>query len=570
MDNMLSRELRGSISIVVGGEAGQGIQTIEYLLTKLLKMEGYHIFATKEYMSRIRGGSNSSQIRVSSKRVSAPVDRIDILIPLDQEAIPHLKERILTDTIILGDQARLSSDLPMIDVPYSTIALKIGNILFSSMVAVGVISGLFMISSDLLHSIVRQQFSSKSEDIIGMNLEAVGKGYQIGLDLCQSGRIRIDISNDPKVKEEIFLSGSEAMALGAMAGGCNFISSYPMSPSTGVFTYLAQQSEDFGIIVEQAEDEISAINMGLGAWYAGARAMVSTSGGGFSLMTEGISLAGMIESPMVIHLAQRPGPATGLPTRTEQADLELALHAGHGEFPRILLAPGNLEDAFYLTQRAFNLADKYQIPVIVLTDQHLMDSFYNIRPFDLKGLKAESYFVETENGYQRYKLTEDGISKRGIPGFGKGLVMLDSDEHDEDGRITEDLELRARMVEKRLRKMDLIEREVVSPMLVGEGHFQTLVVGWGSTYHAIREAMEELQRDDAAFLHFRQVYPLSGEVRQYFDGAQDVVIVENNATCQFGRLLKATLGIDIQKRALKYDGLPFSVEELVTFVKNVP
>jgi 2-oxoglutarate ferredoxin oxidoreductase subunit alpha len=562
--------LRGSISIVIGGEAGQGIQTIEYLLTKLLKMEGYHIFATKEYMSRIRGGSNSSEIRVSSKRVSAPVDRIDILIPLDQDAIPHLKKRISADTIILGDQEKLSSDLPMIDVPYSTIALKIGNILFSSMVAVGMISGLFMIPSDLLHSIVRQQFSSKSEDIIGKNLEAVGKGYQIGLDLCQSGRIRIDISNDPKVKEEIFLSGSEAVALGAMAGGCNFISSYPMSPSTGVFTYLAQQSEDFGIIVEQAEDEISAINMGLGAWYAGARAMVSTSGGGFSLMTEGVSLAGMVESPMVIHLAQRPGPATGLPTRTEQADLELALHAGHGEFPRILLAPGNLEDAFYLTQKAFNLADKYQIPVIILTDQHLMDSFYNIPSFDLNGLKAESYFVETENGYQRYKLTEDGISKRGIPGFGKGLVMLDSDEHDEDGRITEDLELRARMVEKRLRKMDLIEREVVSPTLVGEGHFQTLVVGWGSTYHAIREAMEELQRDDAAFLHFRQVYPLSGEVRQYFDGAQDVVIVENNATCQFGRLLKAALGIDIQKRALKYDGLPFSVEELVAFLKNVP
>ena len=557
------------ISIVLGGEAGQGIQTVEYLLTRVLKAEGYNVFATKEYMSRIRGGSNSSEIRVSGRRVAAHVDKIDLLVPLDKDAIPHLQKRIGKKTMILGDRGRLMTDLPMVDIPYSQIALEVGNAVFANTVAVGAVSALFHIDRANLDHCVRQHFSAKNEDVIRKNLQAASKGYEIGLSVAQSERIEINIPKTPQVTQEIFLNGSEAVALGAIAGGCNFVSSYPMSPSTGVFTYLAQQSQDLGIIVEQAEDEISAINMCLGAWYAGARAMVSTSGGGFSLMTEAISLAGMIESPMIIHLAQRPGPATGLPTRTEQADLELAIYAGHGEFPRIIFAPGTLQDAFYLTQRAFNLADRHQTPVILLTDQLLMDSFYNIPSFDLSKVVVEKYVVEADEDYQRYKMTESGISSRGIPGFGSGLIAVDSDEHDESGHITEDPELRSQMVEKRLKKLDLIRNEIILPELVGKENYRTLVVGWGSTYHVIKEALDVLGRDDVGFLHFKQVYPLPLGVAEYFTKAKEIIVVENNATSQFGKLLRLHLGVEARKQVLKYDGLPFAVEDVLAYLKTI-
>ncbi|NQT01917.1 MAG: 2-oxoacid:acceptor oxidoreductase subunit alpha, partial [Planctomycetes bacterium] len=323
-----------------------------------------------------------------------------------------------------------------------------------------------------------------------------------------------------------------------------------------------KQAKDFGIIAEQAEDEIAAINMATGAWYAGARAMVTTSGGGFALMTEGLSLAGMLESPIVIHLAQRPGPATGLPTRTEQADLELALYAGHGEFPRILLAPGNIEDAFYLTRKAFNLADKYQIPVFILTDQYFVDSYYNtVRP-DLSDINIEKHIIKTDVDYKRYKLTDNGISPRGIPGYGKGLVAVDSDEHDEAGHITEDLGLRVEMVDKRLKKFELLKNEAIPPKLVGSEDYKNLIVCWGSTYNVVKEAVKNLGRDDTAFLHFKQVYPLPNETSDYLQKARRIIIIENNATSQFAKLIKLHTGIEIKDRILKYDGLSFYVEEL--------
>ena len=341
-----------------------------------------------------------------------------------------------------------------------------------------------------------------------------------------------------------------------------------MSPSTWVLTFLSQHSNDFNIIAEQAEDEISAINMALGAWYAGGRAMVTTSGGGFALMIEGVSLAGMIESPVVIHLAQRPGPATGLPTRTEQADLEHALYSGHGEFPRIIFAPGTIQDGFYLTQKAFNLADKYQIPVFILTDQYFVDSYYNQSPIDLSDIKNENYIVKTKKDYKRYELTENGISSRGIPGFGEGLVCVDSDEHDEEGHITENLELRTKMVDKRIKKLDEIKNEVISPELIGNKDYRMLIIGWGSTYHVINEALEKIGRNDISFLHFKQVYPLHHDTFSYLKKAENTIIVENNATSQFGKLIKLHTGFEIHQSILQYNGLPFSVEELGKQIKS--
>jgi 2-oxoglutarate ferredoxin oxidoreductase subunit alpha len=342
-----------------------------------------------------------------------------------------------------------------------------------------------------------------------------------------------------------------------------------MSPSTAIAVLLAQHSKEFGIIVEQAEDEISAMNMVIGAWYAGARGLASTSGGGFALMVEGLSLAGMIESPLVIHIGQRPGPATGLPTRSEQGELLFALYSGHGEFPRIILAPGAIEDCFYLAQKAFNLADRYQVPVFILTDQYILESHYNIPSLDPARNPLEKHFIETKQGYKRYQLTEAGLSPRGIPGFGEGLVVLDSDEHDEEGHITEDLDLRTTMVNKRLKKLDLIEKEIIPPELLGSENYKTLIVGWGSTYHAISEALGRLGTKDVAFLHFKQIYPLHPESIAYFKKAKKTVIVENNGTGQFGQLIRLQTGFDMDHKILKYNGLPFSVEELEERLKSV-
>jgi 2-oxoglutarate ferredoxin oxidoreductase subunit alpha len=560
------------VSIVLCGEAGQGIQTVEHILTQTLKLSGYHVFSTQEYMSRIRGGSNSTLVRVSSNRVSAPVDRIDLLIPFSPGAVGHVQKRLSPMTVLLGEKKVYGNAYQgerAIDVPLSEIASGVGGRIYSNTVAVALLAGLLKVEKEVLDRYFRHHFSGKDENTINKNLEAARRGYEVSDELIRNGKLQIDLGNHTEIKDEILIDGVEALAMGAVAGGCNFLSFYPMSPSTAVATLLAEHSKEFGIIVEQAEDEISAMNMGMGAWYAGGRGLVSTSGGGFALMVEGLSLAGMIESPLVVHLGQRPGPATGLPTRTEQGELLFALTAGHGEFPRVILAPGTIEDCFYLMQRAFNLADQYQVPVFILTDQYLLESHYNIPSLNPERISLQKHFIETKQGYKRYHLTETGLSPRGIPGFGEGLVVLDSDEHDEEGHITEDLDLRIKMVNKRLKKLDFLMQDVIAPEFIGPKDFETLIIGWGSTYHIIREALERLGRQDTALLHFNQVYPLHPDAIAWINKAKKTVIVENNSTAQFGQLIRMQTGFDVDYKILKYNGLPFSVEELEKQMKSV-
>lgn len=574
MSKGLSSHNPESISIGLCGQAGQGIQTVEHLLTRIFKLAGYNVFATKEYMSRIRGGMNSTSIRIGSGPVRAAVSTIDILVPLNKGALQHVERNISDRTIILADKEMIGVDIKQIrhnfvDVPFTGTAAEIGDKIYSNVVAVGTLAGLFGVELPTASNYVKKFFSAKSADVVQKNLAALKKGFNFGVDLVKSSKINFDIIGDASVEDQVLVSGGEAVALGAIAGGCNFIASYPMSPSTSVLAFLARHAKTFDIIAEQAEDEIAAINMGLGAWYAGARAIVTTSGGGFALMTEGVSLAGMMESPIVIHLAQRPGPATGLPTRTEQGDLELALYAGHGEFPRIIFAPGKIEDAFTLTQRAFNLADKYQLPVFILTDQYFMDSYYNTAAPDLSKAKIEKHFTRTKKDYRRYEFTKSGISPRGVPGFGAGLVAVDSDEHDTEGHITEDLDLRIRMVDKRLNKGELLKKDNIPPELTGAKNYKNLIVCWGSTHNIIEEAVQKLGRDDVALLHFKQVYPLPDQTTGYLQKAEKTIIVENNATSQFAKLIKLCTGIDIDKKILKYNGLSFYVEELTEKLKDV-
>ena len=561
------------LSIVLCGEAGQGIQTVEHILTRGLKLSGFNVFSTTEFMSRVRGGCNSTEIRISSKRVNAFVDRIDILVSFSKCAIPHLRKRISPKTMIVGEKENIEREdyekYRIWEAPFSKIAAEIGSKIYTNTIAVGVIAGLLRIESEIIEDFLKERFSRKGEEVIQKNIEAIRKGYEIGNGFIKAGGFNIEIEKDLELKNEMLLSGTEAVALGAIAGDCRFLSFYPMSPSTGVAVFLAQRGQDFDLIVEQAEDEIAAMNMVLGAWYAGARAMVTTSGGGFALMVEGLSLAGIMENPVVIHLGQRPGGATGLATRTEQADLNLALYAGHGEFPRIMFAPGKIEDAFHLTQMAFNLADKYQVPVFILTDQYFVDSYYNFPSIDSSRIEVERHIVKTEKDYQRYRFTPSGVSSRGVPGFGEGLVVCAGNEHDETGHITEDPALRTKMVDKRLKKLELIKKEAIPPELVGNKDYKALIIGWGSTYHVIKEALEGLEKEDISFLHFKQVYPLASDTVAYLKKAQKRIVVENNATVQFGNLLKLYTGVEMDTKILKYSGRPFSVEEIQAKLKDI-
>lgn len=565
MKNGFISRFNEEVSIVLCGEAGQGIQTVEHILTQTLKLSGYHVFSTEEYMSRIRGGSNSTLVRVSSNRVSAPVDRIDLLIPFSSGAVRHVQKRISPKTVILGEKKTYGNEYQgerAVDIPLSEIAQETGGRIYTNTIAVALLAGLLGVGKEILDPYLRHHFSGKDETIVQKNLEAARRGYEVSDGLTRSGKLQINLVKQNEIKDEILIDGVEALAMGAIAGGCNFLSFYPMSPSTALAVLLAEHSKEFGIVVEQAEDEISAMNMGIGAWYAGARGLASTSGGGFALMVEGLSLAGMIESPMVVHIGQRPGPATGLPTRTEQGELLFSLFAGHGEFPRIIFAPGTIEDCFYLAQKAFDLADQYQVPVFLMTDQYLLESHYNISSLDPTKIPLKKHFVETRKDYRRYQLTQSGLSPRGIPGFGEGLVVLDSDEHNEEGHITENLDLRTKMADKRLKKLDLLMKDVMPPELLGPKNYETLIIGWGSTYPIIREALGRLNRDDVSLLHFKQVYPLHPNTVDYLHKAKKRVMVENNGTGQFSQLIRLQTGFGVDHKILKYNGLPFSVEEL--------
>jgi 2-oxoglutarate ferredoxin oxidoreductase subunit alpha len=563
------------VSIVICGAAGQGIQTVEALLTKTLKRTGYHVFATREYMSRVRGGVNSTTIRVSSRPVRAFVDRIDLLIPLNAEAIPHLKERISPNTLIIGEQKYIDF-LPelkskKIEISFIELSNNIGGQIYANIIALGLLLCILKAEKEEIHKLIIENFKKKGQEIVENNIKAVDKGYEVLEDLISSDKIsqKIVIEKDPGIKNDYILTGTEAIGLGAIAGGCNFACFYPMAPSTGIGTFLAQHAVDFNMIVDQSEDEISVINKTLGASYAGARAFVSTSGGGFSLMTEGVSLAGMTELPIVIVVGQRPGPATGMPTRTCQEDIELVLYAGAGWFPRIIFSPGTIEDAFKLTQNAFNLTQKYHVPVFILADQYLVDSYYNINSLNRESLSIEKHFIKTDKDYERYRFTESGVSPRGIPGYGEGLVDADSHTHDEFGVITEDPYIRNRTVEKRFKKLELIKKDTIPPEFIGNEEYKYLIVSWGSNYYLIKEALEILNREYIGFLFFKQIYPVHETVLDYLIKAEIKISIEQNPTGQFTKLLENETYIKMNHRILKYNGYVFSVEEIVNKLKNI-
>jgi len=558
-------------SIKIGGEAGQGIQTVGDTLAHIFARAGYYVFTHQDYESRIRGGHNFYQIRISDKPVSAPRSKIHILVAFDNESITEHEKELTDDGHILYDATILKEkyDKPsFLHVPLVELAVSHGGSkIMANTVAIGAVIGMLGMKPEIMYELVKKTFKKKGEEVINSNLGAAKAGYEYARKNCLTCSFMVSGFESPKM----LIAGNEAIGAGAIASGLKFYLAYPMTPSTGIFNFVAENAQDFGIVVEQAEDEISAVNMAIGASFAGARAMTGTSGGGFALMVEGVSLAAITETPLVIALAQRPGPATGLPTKTEQADLLFALYAGHGEFPKVIFAPGSPAQAFYLTNKAFDLAEKYQITAIILTDQYLADSQWSFESFDLGKIKYTDYRTRgqklkaTEN-YKRHAFTETGISPFVVPGESKNLVVTDSDEHDEEGHITEDASIRIKMLEKRLfKKMPLIKKEITPPFVYGKQNPDVVLICWGSMYGIVKEVVDELSdKYKIAMLHFSEIYPFS-ENLSWIDkviNSKIFINIEQNATNQFARLVKMETGINIENHINRFDGRPFTVEEL--------
>lgn len=544
-------------NVLIGGAAGQGIDTTAAILEKLLKQSGYYVLTTRDFMSRVRGGHNFSLIRFGTEIITSHSDKLDGIIALDEDTIELHKGKLNKEGFILCDSS-LSVDTPQtIQLSMKEMAKKLGNPKVAGSIAIGVILKLFSIKTDHVEQILK---SFVKEEYIEINHKAVIEGYE-------SAKERFP-HLEGEYKDWMLLSGNKALSLGAIAAGLRFYSAYPMSPSTSIMEYLSSKGDEAEIVVEQAEDEIAAINMAIGASFAGARAMTGTSGGGFCLKVEALGFAGIAEIPLVIVNVQRPGPATGLPTRTEQSDLKFAISAAQGEFPRMVIALRNHEDAFYQTIRSFHLAEKYQIPVIILSDQYLGDSTAAVKPFNPENIEvAEPLQTYEGEGYLRYQFTPDGISPRLLPGKTKNLVAADSDEHDERGWITESAEMRTDMMDKRMRKLEKLKEELQDPEFTGSNQCEVLFLGWGSTYGPIVEAVKllnEKEEDKYGALIFGDVYPLPVErLKEKAGSAKAIINIEQNATGQLAGLIREETGIICTDSILKYDGRQISGEEIV-------
>jgi len=555
-----------TMNVLIGGEAGQGLVTVGQLLAKSLVRSGYSILVTQTYQSRIRGGHNSFAIHTAVDKVIAPQESVDLLVALDAETVALHQGDISSGGLIVVDSALEVDGDSFLQVPFKELAQDT----FSNIAALGVVGYLLGLEQGLMATALDDFFGRKQRQVLEENRRVLVEAMAWAASHERSGHQLPKIANPV---QHLMMSGNEAIAFGSLSAGLRFCSFYPMTPATSILLNLAAQAKRMGVLVEQAEDEIAAINMAIGASFAGAPSMVATSGGGFALMAEGVSLAAMTETPLVIVVAQRPGPATGLPTRTEQADFEFVLHAGHGEFPRAVFAPGTVEECFHLTRKAFELAEQYQGPVFVLTDQFLADSYRAVPPFDVEHLAPVKVGAATAGSlpYKRFAVTETGISPRLLPGLSRHLVVSDSDEHAEDGHITEDLSVRRQMVEKRLRKGEGIRAQVVPPEMDGEQDPDLLMVSWGASKGAVQEAASRIRSGGkrVATLHFSQVWPLvPGQFMDLLESADTVVSIEGNAFGQLARLIRRETGFYIKKQVLRYDGLPITPEAILRDVSR--
>lgn len=567
-------ENRMALNILIGGAAGQGIDTTAAILEQLLKHAGYYVYATRDFMSRVRGGHNFILIRFGPDRITSHSDRIDCLVALNEESVQLHASQLADKGFILCDSSIPTDDSRAIHIEMTNTAKDLGNPRVFGSVAIGAL--LRLLSLDLVHiaETLKRHVPSSALDL---NITAAEQGYDMVAPRLS------EPAGD--YRHYLTVSGNQALALGALASDVRFYAAYPMSPSTGIMEFLAEHGKDCDIVVEQAEDEIAAINMALGASFTGVRAMTGTSGGGFCLMVEALGLSGIAEIPLVVCDVQRPGPGTGLPTRTEQSDLRFVISAAQGEFPRMVIALRDQQDAYEQTIRAFRLAERYRIPVIILSDQYLADTTSTVEPFMLTKSAAEREANDNQdladttpktsafdNGYRNYQLTEDGITPRVYPGHPNYFAAADSDEHDELGHITESPEVRHQMMNKRMRKLDKLKTELQEPRLIGSPKCKTLLLGWGSLMGPLEEAIALLEKDhpgQVSALVFGDIFPLPvDQLQALAPQAKRLVHVEQNATGQLASLIRESTGISCHSGILKYDGRQLSGEEIVSRLKG--
>jgi 2-oxoglutarate ferredoxin oxidoreductase subunit alpha len=567
----------------IAGAAGQGVESSGAGFTQALSRGGLQIYGLQDYMSRIRGGLNFYQVRVSEQPLYTHEDAVHILLPLNKEALETYQDEVVKGGGIIYDESLKIEQRAVsrrgrkaMPVPLLEIAKEHGERVMANTAALGAAAGVVEYSYERLAEVIRKNFKRKGGDVVAANLRVARAAY-----LYAQERYAADyqwkLRPVPDAPRRMVMNGNQAFALGALAGGCRFISAYPMTPATSVIEWMAKHEHRYGVVTKHAEDEIAAVCMAIGASFVGARAMTATSGGGFSLMAEALGLAGMNEVPLVVFEAQRGGPSTGLPTRTEQSDLMFVLNASQGEFPRLLLAPGTIEECFGCGWRAFNLAEKYQTPVIVLSDQLLASS---LRTVDMDALDFDE--VEIDRGklltreeldahtgpFKRHAFTEDGISPRAIPGHPNAVHSTASDEHDELGQITEDAQNRSAMMHKRMQKMETARQDIEPPTRYGPEEAPIVLIGWGSTYGVLREVVDRLN-GKARLVHFRDLWPFPTGAAAEALQAEKLVVVESNYTGQFKRLLQSETCIQVDHTILRYDGRAFSPEDILRRLKEV-
>lgn len=570
-----------SVTWKIGGEAGFGIMSSGTMLARTFSRLGYHVFATNDYPSLIRGGHNVVTVRIATEQFASMNRDVHILVALNYETIGLHKDELSDGSLIIYDPAsgeakkeQFSQSVTFLPVPFREIMSQFGaDPVMRNTVALGATVALLGAPFEGLADVIQDQFGKKGQEVVKHNLDIA----QAGFDYVKKNFTEENshtLAPTKNQEKRLVLNGSEAVGLGAVRAGLKFAAIYPMTPINALITFLADNAKRLNLVYKQPEDEIAGINMTIGASLAGVRSMVATSGGGFALMVEGLSFAGIVEVPLVIDLGMRVGPATGMPTYTEQGELQFVIHAGHGEFPRIILSPGDAEEAYKLTIDAFNLADRYQVPVFVLTDKYLNESQWCVPVSAVSGDvvidRAKLLLGDTgvKNGqFKRYTLDiSDGISPRSVPGAKGGVYCADSYEHDEVGHVTEDAKMRLAMATKRLKKFAAMKADIRPPAVYGDSEADITFVSWGSTKGPILEAMKLLKTrgKKAKLIHFTWVYPFPSEaVAKLLAPASRVIDIEQNATGQLASLIREHTGILLTEKVLKYDGRPFEPEEIV-------
>jgi 2-oxoglutarate/2-oxoacid ferredoxin oxidoreductase subunit alpha len=577
--------MRIDITVTIGGEAGQGIQTVGDIIARVCHEAGLYLLAINDFESRIRGGHSFMQIRISNQPVLAPHHKIDLLIALNAETCDlHKKEMAETGLVLLDAEkddenddskenlSEKAHEKNVLPIAFSQMAKDAGGKIMTNTVAAGACLALLGAPFSAFEQILKTRFAEK-EKILENNITAGRSGFDAvkNTDFDKA----FDWPSDGASKGKL-LSGSKALALGALAADCRLAVFYPMSPATGIMIHLAEFMDQLPLLVEQAEDEISAVNMIIGASYAGVRALTATSGGGFSLMAEGLGLAGITETPIVIINSQRPGPATGLPTRTGQGDLLFVINASQDEFPRFVFAPGSPNQAYETMVRAFHLCEKYQVPAIILTDQYLNDSLW-ITTREIEVPKEIERFVTTDedmsspSDYKRFAITASGISPRALPCKGRALVCATANEHDEAGHMSETIADRNSMVEKRQANTKGMTGEMNGPQAY-HGESESLLVGWGASDGAMREAVDLLRSEnlDVGALVFSDIWPFPAKkTKDALSSCKRFITVEQNASSQLGLLIRQQTGLSFHTSLLQYDGRPLTPNWIAEHTKSV-